>query len=283
MSEALIKELMDLGLNSYEAKVYLALLERDSLTVSEISRLSQVPRARAYDILENLLANGLAVLRPGRLKQYSAVDPDLFRERLLSQNEKRFGHLRKRIDEVSLTLKKKFDLSANSQGNSSSPLQYIQIIKEPYQIHKKFMELIGEAKHEILIFTKPPYAGPREVLEEQTEKQFEPLGKGITIKSINEIPSGADKEELEWWYNDIEATAKLGEQERVIKELPMKMVVIDERIVMLSLKDPLSTDTSFTAQVVEHPSLAKGLKILFETMWERAQDYQVFRAMLNNK
>lgn len=271
MEKKLLEDIQRLGLNTYEAKVYLALLERDSLSVGEVSKISQVPRARAYDILDSLAADGLAVLKPGRYKRYSAADPDSFHERLLSQNEKRYSEQKKIIERATLTLKRKFESGTNNRGLSFDPLEYVEIIKNPYQIHKRFMELVGEAAREILIFTKPPYSGPRERLEEQTEQQVELLRQGMSIRSIYEIPT--DEKELEWWFRDIDAAAGHGEEARVIEELPMKMAIFDEKIVMIPLEDPISVATSFTAQIVAHRALARGLKILFETLWAQARDY----------
>ncbi len=279
MSEVLIEELKDLGLNSYEAKVYLALLERDSLSVSEISRLSLVPRARAYDILDTLLADGLAVLKPGRIKKYSAADPDSFGEKLTIQNENRYGHLKKKIDNVTLTLKGKFESAVNGKGINSDPLEYIEIIKDPYQVHKRFMDLVAQAREEILGFSKPPYSSDRSQGIEEMEQQADIGEKGIVkLKSIHEIPR--TKEEIRERLENLLRTTKGSDETRVINELPMKMAIFDEKTIMLALKDPVSSATSFTTQIIEHSSLAKGLKILFNTLWEQAEDFHVLEDLL---
>ena len=310
----ILKRFKEIGLSPYESKTYLSLLGKDILTVSEVSKIAGIPRANSYEALERLMARGMCVSKPGRIKRYSATDPLLLRDKFVDEIDKtmeiEMANLNKKEKNIieKYETSKKAELSGlsieekeileknkaakenignmieelrpqyNSSRSNENPLEYIEIIKEPHQIHKKFIELTGDAKHEILIFTKPPYTGPRKVLEEQAEKQAEPLRQGITIKSIYEMPG--EKDELEWWYNVIDVAARRGEKARVIKELPMKMVVFDERTVMLPLKDPLTTDTSFTAQVVQHASLAKGLKILFETMWERAEDYHALKDLL---
>jgi hypothetical protein len=46
---------------------------------------------------------------------------------------------------------------------------------------------------------------------------------------------------------------------------------------MLTLEDPVSERTSLTTQIVQHRTLAKGLKILFQTLWEQAEDYHVYK------
>src|SRR5574344_2834881 len=54
MDNEVIEKLKDLGFNSYEAKVYLALLEKYPATGYEVSKVSNVPQARAYDTLKVL-------------------------------------------------------------------------------------------------------------------------------------------------------------------------------------------------------------------------------------
>jgi hypothetical protein len=49
------------------------------------------------------------------------------------------------------------------------------------------------------------------------------------------------------------------------------MMVFDRKIVVFTLEDPLLHKPSSTTQIVEHRSLAKGLCILFETLWDQAK------------
>ena len=72
---ASVEQLTRLGLTSYEAKAYLALLRRDSSTAAQAARLANVPRQRIYDVLATLVEKGLASQRPGPPTKYSAVAP----------------------------------------------------------------------------------------------------------------------------------------------------------------------------------------------------------------
>ena len=57
--------LVELGLTSYEAKAYLALVRRDSFAAADVARLAGIPRQRIYDVLATLVQKGLASQRPG--------------------------------------------------------------------------------------------------------------------------------------------------------------------------------------------------------------------------
>jgi len=77
----ILSTLKNLGFTSYEAKIYLTFLERDTLSVPEISRLAQVPRPSAYEALDKLMSKGMCISKPGHTKKYSASDPTVLQER----------------------------------------------------------------------------------------------------------------------------------------------------------------------------------------------------------
>ena len=49
-----LSKLKDFGLNTYESKLWTALLSRGVSTAGELSDIANVPRSRSYDVLENL-------------------------------------------------------------------------------------------------------------------------------------------------------------------------------------------------------------------------------------
>src|SRR5580765_7738496 len=79
-----LEELVRLGLTTYEAKAYLALLRRESSTAAQTARLANVPRQRIYDVLAGLVDKGLAATRPGPVVKYAAEAPEHALERLVT-------------------------------------------------------------------------------------------------------------------------------------------------------------------------------------------------------
>jgi len=285
----ILETLKNTGLNTYEAKCYIALFERGTLTVPEVSKLAGIPRPNAYEALENLMSKGMCVARPGNTKKYGPSDPAVLREKALLEVSKgteiELANLKKKekeilekasaakenIDSLISELEPRYEKSALQV----SPLEYIEIIKDPYQIHKRFMQLVPEAKEEILVFTKPPYSVPQEKLKEQVDQQTQILKRGIRLKSIYEVAK--DEDEKRWQLEMINRATAAGEEARVMQELPLKMAIFDSRIVMFTLEDPVSNHTSVTAQVIEHRALAQSLRMLFEQLWQEAQDYHVLK------
>ena len=51
------------GLNLYEVKIWTALLSRGVSTAGELSDIGNVPRSRAYDVLESLEKKGFIIMK----------------------------------------------------------------------------------------------------------------------------------------------------------------------------------------------------------------------------
>ena len=76
--------LRDLGLSEYEARAYRSLLNAGPTTAKELSRASDVPMGRIYDVLSTLETQNLVRSQSAsRPKKYVAVEPDTALDRLL--------------------------------------------------------------------------------------------------------------------------------------------------------------------------------------------------------
>jgi HTH-type transcriptional regulator, sugar sensing transcriptional regulator len=284
----LFEKIKRLGFSEYEAKCYLALLERKSLTVSEVARLAGIPKPNAYESLEKLLAKGLSVSVPGKMKNYAAADPWFLKEKSLetlnnsmeseleSLEEKRKEILQKKktIQEDIETVTNELDSLFSGNQNDGAPFDYIEILREPYQIHRRFMQLCSGATNEIIIFTKPPYASAtKKQKDEQDQSQFEALEKGVRIRCIYEIPT--KEPELVPFIEAIPNSVNHGEEARAIEDLPIKLAIFDEKTALFTMVDPIIVNPSVTSLVAEHHALAKSFKLLFESFWEKSRDYYI--------
>jgi len=69
-----VASLERLGLSSYEARAYAALLRSGPVTGYQLSRQSGVPRSRIYEALEKLAARGMVIVRHEQPQLYAAAD-----------------------------------------------------------------------------------------------------------------------------------------------------------------------------------------------------------------
>lgn len=247
-------DLVQLGLTAYEAKAYLALIRRDLSTASEVARVGGLPRQRVYDVLGSLVEKGLASARPGSPARFSAAPPEVALERLLGERRHELARLEREAKRIVDELAPAY-LAGQAHSN---PLEYIEVLRDRAAIAKRFDELQAGAKREILVFTRPPYAiAPRANVEGLR------LARRVRSRSVYELSIFDDPPSLEAVRDFLAA----GSEARFVPELPLKLVIIDEAIVMFGMEDPVAGTPDLTIVVVEHHSLAGLLKVAFDAVW----------------
>ena len=251
----LVTRLIRLGLTSYEARAYVALIKRNSYTAAQVARMAGLPRQRIYDVLGSLVSKGLASTRPGSNMKYAAVAPELAIERLMSRQRAELAELE--LDAAAIVENLTPDFEAGQVH--TDPLEYIEVLRDRGAINERFGELQSQVKREILVFTKPPYARPPQENVEGIE-----ITPKVIARSMYEVSLFEDTEATEGVRRFVEA----GEEARVVERLPLKLVIIDETIVMFGMEDPVANSEALTIVVVEHPSLAQVLKVAFNSIWD---------------
>lgn len=88
------------GLNTYEAKIWLALLSKGIATASELAELADVPRSRAYDILETLEKKGFVIMKLGKPIKYVALSPSDVVDRLKKRYEEHISAKMKNLESL---------------------------------------------------------------------------------------------------------------------------------------------------------------------------------------
>jgi sugar-specific transcriptional regulator TrmB len=270
--QELISQLSRLGLTTYEAKAYLALTRRGSYTAAQVARQSGLPRQRIYDVLGSLVEKGLASARPGDVVKYSATPPQLAIDRLVQAHRQELTE----IERTALEMVARMTPAYEAGRQQTDPLEYIEVLRDQAAVNERFGELQASVKNEILVFTKPPYATPP---QENTEGLD--VSRLHTVRSIYEFSAFDDPDFVE----GVRAFMEAGEEARFVPELPLKLVIIDETIVMFGMQDPVEGSSDLTIVVVEHSSLAQTLKLAFNSTWatamtfEQAYDLLVTRAV----
>jgi sugar-specific transcriptional regulator TrmB len=250
----LVGQLTRLGLTSYEAKAYLSLIKRDSYTAAQVARQAALPRQRIYDVLGTLVQKGLAVARPGNVVKYAATPPEIAINLLIQSHRQQLFDMEQGARDMVEQLKPAFEAGQTH----TDPLEYIEVLRDRRAINERFAELQASVKREILVFTKPPYATPPQENEEGLQ-----VTRSHEARAVYEFGVFDDPDTAEGVRRFIEA----GEDARFVPELPLKLVIIDETIVMFGMEDPIAGSADLTIVVVEHSSLARVLKTAFDTIW----------------
>lgn len=102
--------LRDLGLSEYEARAYRSLLNTGPTTAKELSRASDVPMGRIYDVLNSLeqynLVRSQTASRP---KKYVGVEPATALDRLLDDKRRELEAQARQYEEIVETLESELE------------------------------------------------------------------------------------------------------------------------------------------------------------------------------
>ncbi len=88
-------------------------------------------------------------------------------------------------------------------------------------------------------------------------------------------------EKYKWLYEEENLLITHGHLARIVDELPVKMLVFDEKAVMFALNEPMSISPKLTMISVEHNDIAKACKILFNNVWEKGKEFD--QAKINHQ
>ena len=119
MMQDAVELLKDLGFGNYEARAYVALLQHTPLNGYELAKLSGVPRANIYDVLQKLVERG-AVVRLGtpQTVRYRPLPPGELLQRLDSHFQEIQDQARRALEQ--LTAPVEHEYVCNVQGYSGT-------------------------------------------------------------------------------------------------------------------------------------------------------------------
>ena len=130
----LVEKLKEIGFNSYEAKVYIALLKKYPTTGYEVSKLANIPQARTYDTLKVLEQKNIVATTNSKPVCYTPIKP----KQILSSYQKKMtstlNYLEKHLPEV--------------KDSYNEP---VITISGKQSIQNKVLEVIQNAKREIYL------------------------------------------------------------------------------------------------------------------------------------
>jgi len=231
--------LSSFGLSPLEEKIYLALLERGTSTLTPLSDMVAVPTTTVQSAIDRLVNRGvISVSKRGSRRVYAAEDPNIFRQQL----EKQLEEVRTTLPLLRSLIKTHEGIADTKifRGDQIRNIFHAAIACESKQIYeivsaKEFQRTIGEKFH----FTR------RRVKNR------------VYLKSLR-----VESEEIKRYNKSIHA-AEL----RAAKFLPTEvyfkasLMIFDETIALLSTKD------EDLGLLIESRSCALMLREIFDILW----------------
>ena len=139
IENSLIDKLQNFGLNQYEAKAYVSLLDIGTSNAYSISKASGIPRSRIYDIIESLTNRGVVMFEEtsDNVKNYTALPANVFLERIREEWSSNYSDVEKELKLIEAKEKKEDN--------------YVSTVKGEKSILTFCRNLINDAKEQVVI------------------------------------------------------------------------------------------------------------------------------------
>ncbi len=139
--------LKKLGLNTYEASAYLALVKVKSATASQLSSLAHIPRPRVYDILEKLEKKGLVKVIPERPLRYEAIP---IRKAIDYLKRKRMEEFKKELEELDILGDELAELLKDEEGDKVNTGE-VYYLADRRNIYNTIRTLVENANEHVIL------------------------------------------------------------------------------------------------------------------------------------
>ena len=248
------------NLNLYEVRIWTALLSRGVSTAGELSEIGNVPRSRAYDVLESLEKKGFVVMKLGKPIKYMTVDPKEVLERVKKSIK----------DEADKNISKLKDLSStdvldelnllHSQGvEFVEPADLSGAIRGRHNIYTHLEMMVKNAQKSVTIVTTSK--GVLRKIEALSPTLQRLAKKGVDIR----IAAPADENNK----NQLKEVMKVAKVKDG-KGLDARFIIIDGKEVMFMLMDDKEVHPSYDIGIwINTPYFANALNSLFDVSWDK--------------
>lgn len=252
-----LSKLKDFDLNTYESKLWIALLSRGVSTAGELSDIANVPRSRSYDVLGALEKKGFIITKVGKPIKYVAVPP----EEVIERVKKRIKQDSEKHLKLITGLKTSGILSELNTLHSKGieliqPLELSGSIKDQQNIQNHLESRLKSAKKSITIMTtKEGFSRKAALLLKLFKKP-----KGIKIK----IAASAIKENPHL-LNELSSIADIRQTTK-----QARFCIIDGKEVTFMLLNDKNVHPSYDLAIwVNSGFFAQTLGSLFNSEWEQ--------------
>ena len=246
------------GLNLYEVRIWTALLSRGVSTAGELSDIGNVPRSRAYDVLESLEKKGFVVMKLGKPIKYIAVEPDEVVERskkllitIANEKVKKLGDLKGTDVLNELT-------TLHKQGiQFVEPTDLSGALRGRHNIYTHLETMVkGAEKSLVLVTSAKGLMRKFEVLKPEFEKLKK---KGVQIRVASNLAKDNPKV-----AKDLLKYAEV----RNLDSVNARFAIIDGKDLMFMVMDDNDVHPTYDVGVwVKTPYFAKALGDMFGAVW----------------
>ena len=260
--------LRDLGLSEYESRAYRSLLRTGPTTAKELSRASEVPMGRVYDVLNSLeqynLVRSQAASRP---KKYVAVEPSTALDRLLADKQRELEEKAAQYQSVVDELEEELEVVEPVEG------QFWTAAVGPDETLDLLLERLSAADERVVLVAGVPTTqfDLGEVGDLVTEELESALNRGVRV-SVLMTPSLVETlppSVGERYVSQLADHPKF--DVRTASGMQGAFYLIDDVEVCIEVPNPLETHQALAMIDLKDPEFAADIRDVFLPRWEQAE------------
>jgi sugar-specific transcriptional regulator TrmB len=260
--------LRDLGLSEYEERAYRALLNTGPTTAKELSRASDVPMGRIYDVLNSIeqynLVRSQTASRP---KKYIAVEPDTALDRLLEDKKRELHEQAEQYEQIV------DELGAELEAADPVEEQFWTATVGEAESLDLLLERIAAADDRVVMLAaeRAPAFDVGEVGGQVTDALAEALDRGVTVQVlmspalVEALPRAVGRRYTEDLQSRPEWTVKTG-------DVSGNVTLVDDAEVLVQVPNPLDPEEPFALIDLKDPEFAADAEAAFRPAWEAAEE-----------
>ena len=254
-----IDKLSLFGLNSYESKLWAALLSRGIATAGELSEIANVPRSRCYDVLESLEKKGFIISKLGKPLKYIAVPPEEVIERVKKNLMDDAETDAEKLESIRTTdLMEELVMLHKNGVEKVDPEDLSGLLRGRKNIYNQLSTLIRSAEKSICVMTTST----------GLMRKFEKLGKDFRIAKENNVdikiaaPLNAKLKRTVKGLNEFAGVKHADQQSR--------FVLVDGKNLVFMVTDDENVNPGYDLGIwVKAPFFSQNMQSMFEGAWDK--------------
>ncbi len=261
--------LRDLGLSEYESRAYQSLLQTGPTTAKELSRASNVPMGRIYDVLNSLEAEELVRSQSAsRPKKYVAVEPKKALERLLESKRAELKEQVAQYETIATELEEQLD--------SADPVDepFWTAALGPEEAVDLLVERLAAADERIIFVAATPTSRfELDVVGERIADELETaLERGVSVSTmlhpavVDTLPESVGRSYRRSLQNEQEFEVRTSE------DVTSTFTLLDHTEVCIEVPHPLNPREAFALINLKDSAFAQSAEEEFEPRWAESEE-----------
>ena len=270
VKQSVLDALKTIGLNLYERRLWVSLLQKGNSTAGELADMSNVPRSRCYDVLESLADKGFVIIQPAKPMRYVAIKPKEALERAKNRLIQKTNDMTKRIERMKTSeVVRDLEKIYGETVKIVKPEDFSGALRGRDALLEQLGSIMSNAKKSINFITTEQ--GLQEIYEKHGKTLQKAAKSGVKIKiaaPINKRTEDVAQELLKI------AEIKNIENIKYAEKIPSRCFSIDGQHFIMSLTNDSKTkpneDLAFWAQS-DHAA-SDFFEPMFRMVWEHGKD-----------